>query len=241
MDHPEGRALLAKPTVRRSAVGDHAIGELLAKSSIGADGIWPCEPIRQALEGDLGTKDIADGMGIGLYNLRGVTWARRGRGNRSGSLRQNTVAGHARWPSTYLSYQGCLNLSPASTIAMPNGMTRTRAFASGSSIDGWLWIFRQPRHQEHRGLLRGLRAHGGNASICHSTFSYAAIRQDDELVLIQGRLRLSILPWETRATQFVSKSVCAGHHLLADMGGDGRALLDKRRASRDHSKRPTAA
>lgn len=57
----------------RLVVGEHAIGQLLAKSKHGADGIWPSEPIREVLE-EVGTKEIAVGMSIGLYNLRGVHW-----------------------------------------------------------------------------------------------------------------------------------------------------------------------
>jgi addiction module HigA family antidote len=55
----------------REEVGDSLIGELLSKSPIGADGIWPSEAIRQALE-EAGTKKMADGMAIGLYNQRGA-------------------------------------------------------------------------------------------------------------------------------------------------------------------------
>ncbi len=57
----------------RLVIGQHAIGHLLAKSKPGADGIWPSEPIREVLE-DVGTKEIAVGMSIGLYNLRGAHW-----------------------------------------------------------------------------------------------------------------------------------------------------------------------
>lgn len=58
-------------TYARVDVGDSAIGELLSKSPAGADGIWPCEPVRQVLE-EVGTKKIAEGMAIGLYNQRGA-------------------------------------------------------------------------------------------------------------------------------------------------------------------------
>ncbi len=55
----------------RLVVGEHAIGHLLAKSKPGADGIWPSEAVRDVLE-QVGTKEIAAGMAIGLYNSRGV-------------------------------------------------------------------------------------------------------------------------------------------------------------------------
>jgi addiction module HigA family antidote len=64
-------------TYGRVEVGDLAIGDLLSKSKPGADGIWPNEATREALE-DVGTKDIARGMGTGLYNARGAHW--RGEG-----------------------------------------------------------------------------------------------------------------------------------------------------------------
>jgi len=58
-------------TYARELAGDNSIGELLAKSPVGADGVWPCEPVREALE-DLGTKEIAEGMVVGVYNARGA-------------------------------------------------------------------------------------------------------------------------------------------------------------------------
>lgn len=64
-------------TYARKEVGDHAIGKILSSCPIGADGIWPCEPVRQALE-EIASNDIAEGMRIGVYNSRGVTW--RGKG-----------------------------------------------------------------------------------------------------------------------------------------------------------------
>jgi hypothetical protein len=61
----------------RREVGDHAIGKLLSACAAGSDGIWPCEPVRQALE-DVASNEIALGMSIGLYNSRGASW--RGEG-----------------------------------------------------------------------------------------------------------------------------------------------------------------
>lgn len=55
----------------RKDVGDSTIGGLLAKCPAGADGVWPCEAMREALE-ETGTADIARGMSIGVYNGRGV-------------------------------------------------------------------------------------------------------------------------------------------------------------------------
>lgn len=55
----------------RSEVGDSQIGQLLAKAPVGEDGVWPCEPVRDAMEETL-NNDIASGFRIGKYNLRGV-------------------------------------------------------------------------------------------------------------------------------------------------------------------------
>ncbi len=56
---------------------DHAIGELLAKCPAEKDGVWPCEPVRHALDA-IASQDIAEGMSTGRYNLRGAHWRREG-------------------------------------------------------------------------------------------------------------------------------------------------------------------
>jgi hypothetical protein len=55
----------------RERIADSCIGGLLSKSAPDEDGIWPRIAIRDVLE-ELGTKAIADGMGVGLYNQRGA-------------------------------------------------------------------------------------------------------------------------------------------------------------------------
>jgi hypothetical protein len=55
----------------RAQIGDQKIGQILAAAPIGADGVWPCEPVREVLE-EIGSPEIAIGMGIGVYNSRGV-------------------------------------------------------------------------------------------------------------------------------------------------------------------------
>jgi hypothetical protein len=67
----------------RKEVGDIIIGQLLARSPMGADGVWPCEPVREALE-EFGTAEIAKGMRIGVYNLRGAFWGEEGGGQERG-------------------------------------------------------------------------------------------------------------------------------------------------------------
>ena len=61
----------------RKEIGDFVIGQLLARSPIGADEVWPCEPVREVLE-ELGTAEIARGMSNGVYNSRGVVWREEG-------------------------------------------------------------------------------------------------------------------------------------------------------------------
>ncbi len=54
---------------RRQA--DYRIGELLANAAEGDDRVWPCIPVRKAMEVVL-NDDVADGFRIGRQNLRGV-------------------------------------------------------------------------------------------------------------------------------------------------------------------------
>ena len=78
----------------RLVVCEHAIGHLLAKSKLGADGIWPSEPIREVLE-EIGTKEIAVGMSIGLYNSRGAHWRAPG-----GDQERELAAMYRGWSKT---------------------------------------------------------------------------------------------------------------------------------------------
>ncbi|WP_081085014.1 HigA family addiction module antitoxin [Burkholderia territorii] len=61
----------------RLDIADVCIGKLLSHASVGTDGVWPCEPVREVME-DLHSKAMMDGVRTGLYNSRGVTW--RGQG-----------------------------------------------------------------------------------------------------------------------------------------------------------------
>ncbi len=55
----------------RSKPGDSEIGHLLSKAPVGEDGVWPCEPVRDALE-ELATDSMIEGFRVGKYNQRGV-------------------------------------------------------------------------------------------------------------------------------------------------------------------------
>ena len=63
----------------RSAIGDQQIGEVLANSPIGSDGIWPCEPVRDLLD-KLRSTELGRGFVTGRLNQRGVTSRRAGEG-----------------------------------------------------------------------------------------------------------------------------------------------------------------
>ncbi len=78
----EARSLCSKHG--RTKIGDQKIGQILAAAPVGGDGVWPCEAVREALE-QIGSEDIAVGMGIGVYNSRGVHWCGEG-GNQERKL-----------------------------------------------------------------------------------------------------------------------------------------------------------
>lgn len=55
----------------RADIGDQRIGQILSKSNIGSDGIWPRKEVRQVFE-EVASKEISIGMEIGLRNSRGA-------------------------------------------------------------------------------------------------------------------------------------------------------------------------
>ena len=55
----------------RAEIGDQKIGQILAAAPVGDDGIWPCAAVREVLE-DVASPEIAIGMGVAVYNSRGV-------------------------------------------------------------------------------------------------------------------------------------------------------------------------
>ncbi len=57
----------------RSEIADHMIGQLLSNAPLGADKVWPCEPVRDALE-HVATGPLQEGLTIGLLNGRGSHW-----------------------------------------------------------------------------------------------------------------------------------------------------------------------
>jgi addiction module HigA family antidote len=75
----------------RESVGDQTIGDLLAKAPADPDGLWPCQPVREVLE-EVAAPEIARGMSIGVYNLRGAHW--RGEG---GQQERELAAKYRGW------------------------------------------------------------------------------------------------------------------------------------------------
>jgi hypothetical protein len=55
----------------RGEVGDICIGKLLSSAPLGGDGVWPCEPVRTAME-EIHSDEIMRGARTGLFNARGV-------------------------------------------------------------------------------------------------------------------------------------------------------------------------
>jgi hypothetical protein len=63
----------------RAEIGEQLIGQLLSAPAVGADGIWPCEQVRNVLE-ECGTRDIGVGLQMGVYNSRGAHFRGEGGG-----------------------------------------------------------------------------------------------------------------------------------------------------------------
>ena len=88
----------------RSGVCDNFIGYLLAKAPAGADGVRPCEAVRDLLD-SIGSLSVGDGFMAGTHNLRGITT----RGAFEGGHQERTLADEYReqavtiaskWPYT---------------------------------------------------------------------------------------------------------------------------------------------
>ena len=71
----------------RSEIGDDMIGRLLSHCLPGDDGIWPCEPVREAVD-DVGSQEVATGMLVGIRNARGATWRGEGGAQERGLAEQ---------------------------------------------------------------------------------------------------------------------------------------------------------
>jgi hypothetical protein len=75
----------------RADIGDHCLGQLLARAPEGESGIWPCEAVCEAMEG-IASPEIGRGFYIGVHNSRGVHW--RGEG---GKQERELAAKYRAW------------------------------------------------------------------------------------------------------------------------------------------------
>lgn len=57
--------------ISRAEIADQCLGKLLANAPIGADEIWPCEPVRQVME-EVQSDSMMEGAQIAIYNSRGA-------------------------------------------------------------------------------------------------------------------------------------------------------------------------
>jgi addiction module HigA family antidote len=55
----------------RADIGDHCLGQLLARAPEGENGMWPCEAVCEAME-VIASPEIGEGFYIGVRNSRGV-------------------------------------------------------------------------------------------------------------------------------------------------------------------------
>jgi hypothetical protein len=78
-------------TLARLDIGDQMIGQILSKAPPAVDGVWPCLPVRDALEEVL-TEHMGQGLHVALRNARGVHW--RGEG---GSQEREIAAKYRAW------------------------------------------------------------------------------------------------------------------------------------------------
>lgn len=65
-------ARLALSDGGRGAIGDEQIGQVLAASPVGSDGVWPAEPVREIIE-NIGNTHVDTGLHLGKTNQREVT------------------------------------------------------------------------------------------------------------------------------------------------------------------------
>ena len=75
----------------RANIGDQMIGQFLSHCPAGEDGVWPCEPVRDVIEGTAFT-EIRIGMSIGIRNSRGAMF--RGEG---GEQERQLADQYRRW------------------------------------------------------------------------------------------------------------------------------------------------
>jgi addiction module HigA family antidote len=75
----------------RGDIGDHCLGQLLAKAPESESGTWPCEAVCEAME-QIASPEIGRGFHIGVHNSRGAHW--RGEG---GNQERELAAKYRAW------------------------------------------------------------------------------------------------------------------------------------------------
>jgi hypothetical protein len=75
----------------RANIGDHRLGQLLAKAPEGENGMWPCEEVCEAMEG-IASLEIGRGFYIGVRTSRGAHF--RGEG---GEQERELAAKYRAW------------------------------------------------------------------------------------------------------------------------------------------------
>ncbi|MGY4259345.1 addiction module HigA family antidote [Bradyrhizobium sp. USDA 4516] len=99
-------------SLARIEIGDQMIGKLLSHAPAEADGVWPCLPVRDALEHVM-TEEVERGIAVALFNSRGVHW--RGVG---GGEERELAAKYGRWAQA-------MEYSHPRVSAMLRGMERS--------------------------------------------------------------------------------------------------------------------
>jgi len=79
----------------RTDVGDHCIGQLLAKAPVGENGILPCAAVCAAME-EIASQEIGEGFSMGVHNSRGPQW--RGEG---GEKERELAAKYRGWAESF--------------------------------------------------------------------------------------------------------------------------------------------
>jgi len=77
--------------IARGDIGDQMIGKLLSHAPEAEDGVWPCLPVRDALQ-QVMNEHLSRGLTVALRNARGAHW--RGEG---GAQERDIAARYAGW------------------------------------------------------------------------------------------------------------------------------------------------
>ena len=78
-------------SLARGDIGDQMIGKLLSHAPEAEDGVWPCLPVRDALE-QVMNEHLSRGLTVAMRNSRGAHW--RGEG---GAQERTIAAKYAGW------------------------------------------------------------------------------------------------------------------------------------------------